>query len=60
MSIMISQMKDHSISVDQARYDTSFVTDYLDTDTVKKGEKVYNTNFPSGMIFTKNYASTSD
>ena len=31
MSIIISQLKDHSISVDQARYDTSIVSKYLDT-----------------------------
>ena len=35
MIIRISQMKDHSISVDQARYATSIVADYLDTATVK-------------------------
>ena len=35
MSIRISQMKDHSIYLDQARYDTSIVANYLDTDTVK-------------------------
>ena len=35
MSIRISQMKDHSISVDQARYATPIVTKYLDTSTVK-------------------------
>ena len=34
MSIRISQMKDHSISVDQARYATSIVAKYLDTATV--------------------------
>ena len=31
MSIRISHMKDHSISVDQARYSTSIVNKYLDT-----------------------------
>ena len=31
MSIRISQRKDHYISVDQARYDTSIVAKYLDT-----------------------------
>ena len=35
MSISIFQMKDHSISVDQARYTASIVDKYLDTDTVK-------------------------
>ena len=35
MSIRISQLRDHSISVDQARYYTSIVAEYLDTATVK-------------------------
>ena len=35
MSIRISQLKDHSISVNQARYATSIVAKYLDTATVK-------------------------
>ena len=34
MSIIISQMKDHSIYVDQAIYDTSIVAKYLDNATV--------------------------
>ena len=34
MSITISQLKDHSIYVDQARYATSIVAKYLDTATV--------------------------
>ena len=60
MSIIISQMKDHSISVDQARYATSIVEKYLDTATVKAGTKFYNTTFPCDMIFTKDDTSTSD
>ena len=43
MSIRISQLKDHSISVDQARYATSIVAKYLDTATVKVGTKFYKT-----------------
>ena len=39
MSIRISQLKDHSISVDQARYATYIVTEYLDTATVKLSNK---------------------
>ena len=35
MSIRISQLKEHSISVDQARYATSIVAKYLDTATVR-------------------------
>ena len=53
-------MKDHSVSVGQARYATSIVTEYLDTATVKASTKVYNTTLPSNMIFTKYDTSTSD
>ena len=53
MSIIISQMKDHSISVDQARYATSIFEKYLDTDTVKVSKKFYKTTFPADMIFIK-------
>ena len=53
-------MKDHSISVDQARYATSIVAKYLDTATVKASTKFYNTTLPSDMIFTKDDTSTSD
>ena len=60
MSIIISQMKDHSIYVDQARYDTSIVAKYLDTATVKVSTKFYKTTFPADMVFTKEDVSTSD
>ena len=60
MSIRISQMKDHSISVDQDIYATSIVSKYLDTATFKASTKVYKTNLPYGMIFTKADASTID
>ena len=53
-------MKYHSISVDQDRYSASIVDKYLDTDTVKTSTKFYKTTFPSGMIFTKADASTSN
>ena len=53
MSIIISQLKDHSISVDQARYATYIVEKYLDTDTVKVSTKFYKTTLPADMIFTK-------
>ena len=36
MSIRISQLKDYSISVDQARYAASVVAKYLDTETIKE------------------------
>ena len=47
MSIQISQMKDHSISVDQDRYATSIDEKYLDTDTVKLSTQFYKTTFAS-------------
>ena len=53
MSIIISQMRDHSISVNQARYATSIVAKYLDTATVKVSTKFYRTTLPADMIFTK-------
>ena len=53
MSIRISQLKYHSISVDQARYATSIVAKYLDTDTVKVSTQFYKTTFPDDIIFTK-------
>ena len=60
MSIRISQLKDNSVSVDQARYATSIVAKYLDTATVKVSNNFYKTTFPANMIFTKEYVSTSD
>ena len=60
MSIRISQLKDHSISVDQDRYATSIVSKYLDTATVKVITKFYKTPLPADMIFTKEDVSTSD
>ena len=60
MSIRIYKMKDHSISVDQARYATSIVAKYLDTATIKASTKFYKTTFPSDMIFKKDDTSTSD
>ena len=53
-------MKDHSISVDKAIYDTYIVANYLDTATVKTSTKFYKTTFPYDMIFTKAGAYTSD
>ena len=60
MSIIISQMKDHSISVDQDRYATYIVAKYLDTDTVKASIQFYKTTLPSDMIFTKYDTYTSN
>ena len=60
MSIRTYQLKDHSISVDQARYTTTIVAKYLDTATVKISNKFYKTKLPADMIFTKEDVSTSD
>ena len=46
MSMRISQLKDHSISMDQARYATSIVAKYLDTATIKVSTKFYKTTLP--------------
>ena len=59
VSIRISQLKYHSISMDQARYDTCIVAKYLDIDTVKTSNKFYKTTLPYDMIFTKDYVFTS-
>ena len=59
-SIIISRLKDHSISLDQAIYATSIVAKYLYIDIVKSSTKFYNTTLPSDMIFTKADAYTSD
>ena len=53
MSIIISQLKDHSIYVDQARYATYIVAKYLDTTTVKVSNKFYKKTLPVDMIITK-------
>ena len=53
-------MKDHSISVDQARYSTSIVAKYLDNATVKASTKFYKTTLPFDMIFKKDDTSNRD
>ena len=60
MSIIISQMKNNSVSIDQARYSTSVVEKYLDTATVKTSKNIYKTAFPSDIIFTKADLYASD
>ena len=57
MSIKISQLKDHSVSMDQDIYATYIVTKYLDTTTIKESSKFRKTTLPHDMIFTKYYAS---
>ena len=59
-SIRISQLKNYSISVDQARYATSIVAKYLHNVTVKVSNKFYKTTFPDDMIFIKDYECNSD
>ena len=59
MSIRIYQLKDHYISLYQARYDNSTVEKYLDTATVKVNTMFYKITFPDDMIFTKDDVSTS-
>ena len=53
-------MKDHSILVNQARYDTFIVDKYLDNTTVKISETFYKTTLSFDIIFTNHGASTSD
>ena len=60
MSIRMSQIKDHYISVDQDRYSTYIVAKYLDIATVKTGTKFYKTTLPADMIFAKEDVSTND
>ena len=60
VSFRMYQIKDHYISVNQARYATSIVEKYLDTATVKAIKTFYRTTFPYDMIFTKDDTSTSD
>ena len=60
MSISISQLKDHSISVDQDRYFIDAVWKYLDNATRKEISKYHKNTFPQYMVFTKEDAYTSD
>ena len=60
MSILFSQMRDHSISLHQARYATSIVAKYLNTATVKSSKTFYETTLPSDMIFNKPDTTNSD
>ena len=60
ISIKNSQLNDHSISVDQARYATYIFAKYLDTATVKESTKFHKTTLPDDMIFTIEDVSTSD
>ena len=57
MTIRIYHMRYHSISVDQATYDTSIVDKYLNDSKAKTITKFYKTTFPSDMIFTNDYVN---
>ena len=60
MTIKISELKDHFISVDQARYATYVAEKYLDTATIEENSKFRKTTLPHDIILTKEDASTSD
>ena len=57
---MISQLKDHYISVYQARYATFVVAEYLETATIKENSKFHKTTLTNDMMLTKEGASISD
>ena len=60
MSIRVSNLNNHSISLDQYIYATSVVDKYLYDDTVNKSTNFYITTLASDMIFTKDDVPTSD
>ena len=60
MFISISQLKDHSISVDHTRYDISVSEQYLETATIEQNLKFHKTTSPHDMIFTIENDSTSE
>ena len=43
----------YPVPVDQSRYATSVVANYLDTTKIEENSKFQNTTLPHGMIFTK-------
>ena len=49
ISMRISHMKDHFISVDQAIYDNSNVGKYMHTETFKTSTKFYKNTFSSDV-----------
>ena len=60
MSIRISQLNYHSISVHQDRYDTSDITKYLSTTTIKENQNFHKTTLSHDMIFTREDNSASE
>ena len=59
MSISISQLKDHYVSVDQYRYVKSVVADYIYTVTINENLKCHKNALHHDIIFTKENSSTS-
>ena len=60
MYIRISQLKEHYISVCQARYDTYVVAKDIYTAIIKENSKFHKTTLTHDLIFTKEDYSTSD
>ena len=60
MSVIVSEKKDHSFYVDQARYAIYILAKYLDTATVKTSTNICKTTFPSDIILIKYDKFTSD
>ena len=60
ISISDSHLRENSISVYQAKNNTSVVDKYLDITIIKKITKLYNTTLPYDMILIKDYEYTID
>ena len=60
LSIRISQVKNNSISVDEARYSTSVVAKYLDTTTIKENSEFHKTTLTHDIKLIKEYLSIID
>ena len=58
--IRISQLRDHSVSVNQARYAICVFGNDLETAAIKKNSMIHDTTLPHDIIFTKEYTSASD
>ena len=55
ISINISQLEKHYISVDQVWYTSSVIAQYVDTSVIKLKLKFHKTALPHDMIFTKEF-----
>ena len=60
ISIIISQLRGHFISLDQASYATSVVEKYLDTAKIKENSNFCKTTLPHDIIFTQGDSYTND